>query len=1437
MNQQPDADAPTLPPCQPGATFDFTPADPNATIAPNTAAPKAETAAIPGYELLGELGRGGMGVVYKARQRSLKRLVALKMVIGGAHSGSESFGRFRAEAEAVAALQHPNIVQVYEVGTAGETPYFSLEYLDGGSLDKKLAGTPLPPREAAELVRTLARAVQHAHDHGIVHRDLKPANVLLSGARSQESGVGNPGSEPTPDTWLLTPKVTDFGLAKQMNSDSGQTRSGAILGTPSYMAPEQAAGDTKTVGPPVDIYALGAILYECLTGRPPFRAPTPLDTVLQVMNEEPVPPTKLQAKTPRDLETVCLKCLHKKPERRYASASELGDDLQRYLDGDPIRARPASWPERVRSWRKRNPRAFRLALGMFFATVAVNSLILKGRHDSERYARKLEAEQKATATARDTAEEAKGRAEAAERVVQADKDAAVARLYATSIDLAYREWNDNNVIRAEQLLNECPPKLRGWEWDFVKGLCRQDVLRLAGHHAAIEQLRIAPDGRTAVSSATDGMCLWDMAAGRETGTLPYSGPIAVSLDGTRLAVNRGGRLLLLGLPDGRTLQSTIIDRALVTALAFAPDGNVHVVTQDGGFYRWTLADNTATRAPKSAAFDWTNQRDYRRPTFSRDAAFVAAGRFAGGTVTVWEFATGATKWEFAGHASHSTQTAFAPDGKHLASAGADGQVILWDLVAGKELRRLKGHGGEVRCVAFSRDGARVASGSEDLTVRLWDATTGDRLLTFRGHTAEVQAVAFAPDGKRLVSAGADRVVRVWDAEETVHRGRGNLILELRSRGLGDRRPAASEGGQTYYGQLNPDVSFALAPDGRSAVTAGPPDVMLWDLRGRRMQRTATVSLADGVAVAFTPDGKTLATVAATPNRPTEVAIRDAADLKVIRRMSGPACARAVAAFSPDGTRLTVGFQPAGEAVRGEVLTWEVATGREAGQLPRLAAGFGLNGIAYTPDGRELVVGGVAGVAVWPAGSAAPRIQFEVPAGSNAVAVSRDGRIATAGADAAVRFWSPADGAAAGTLEGHVGAVASVAFSPDGTRLASCGADMAVKVWDVASGRELLTLRDHRRPATQVGWSGDGSVVASCAADGALRVWEARRTAAAGSGEWPMLFADRFDRGELGPAWDAGRYRWAVESGGAVGTLRETDADGFKYNAAFLQLRAAELPTTFDLRYDVRIETPMATVAILADGRTDQSLRPVLNGRPSNNAPPAGASLLLMAGTSRTTLVGVPRTKFAFAPGRTYRVRLVREPKHLTVEVDGTEVLAERVPEFDAPGLTLQGCFGGVGDRVHFANVELRAPAAAVRERQVRSRVEQLFDQRLLKEAVAEELAADATLDAADRQAVTVALGRLTENVDKLATAVATVVREPDRSRAEYRLALRQAEVASARTPENWKYALALGLARYRVGEHAAAFEQIEKAIAMARHQDGAALPGPYAALALAARRR
>ncbi len=354
---------------------------------------------VPGYQILGELGRGGMGVVYKARQVGLRRMVALKMVLAGAHAGAQQLARFAIEAEAVARLQHPNIVQIYDVGELDGLPYFSLEYVDGPPLDKQLGGKPQEPRFAAQMTETLCRAMHFAHQQGIIHRDLKPANVLMTA-----TGV---------------PKISDFGLAKRLEEgDSGQTKTGTIMGTPSYMSPEQARGEVKGLGPLSDQYTIGAILYELLTGRPPFLGNTPMDTVMQVIREEPVAPTRLQPEVPKDLETICLKALQKESHKRYASCFEMAEDLHRFLAAQEIQAKPIGDLEKVWRWCKRNPKVASL-----LATVA---LLLVGVAVGSTYAAfTINEKKKEAVAARGLAEEKRLEAEAAKSLAQENEKKAI----------------------------------------------------------------------------------------------------------------------------------------------------------------------------------------------------------------------------------------------------------------------------------------------------------------------------------------------------------------------------------------------------------------------------------------------------------------------------------------------------------------------------------------------------------------------------------------------------------------------------------------------------------------------------------------------------------------------------------------------------------------------------------------------------------------------------------------------------------------------------------------------------------------------------------------------------------------------------------------------------------------------------------------------------
>ena len=466
--------------------------------------------AIPGYEILGELGRGGMGVVYQARQVRAGRVVALKTVLSGVHAGAEQRARFRTEAEAVARLQHPNIVQVFEVGEHGGLPYFSLEFCPGGSLEKKLAAAPLPPQQAAALVEALARAMHAAHAKGVIHRDLKPANVLFA-----EDG---------------TPKVGDFGLAKMLDED-GRTATGVLLGTPSYMAPEQADGRAREIGPAADVYALGAILYACLAGRPPFKAATSLETVRQVREQEPVSPRSLNRQVPRDLETICLKCLRKEPQRRYESAEALAADLRRWRAGEPIHARRPSVARVAARWVRRHPAA---ASSLAAGAILVAVVTLSSLWYSAQLAHALEGEQQERLRANKNEDQA-GRSEAL-----ADQLA-----YGSDVRLANHLLSTGNIYYLSDLLDRHLPAdgaadRREFTWFYARQFSRPSPpLAPQAHLGRVTSIAFSADGRLAITAGGDGAGarLGD-ARGPLAANLPTCGGNARPLPGRP---NAGGR--------------------------------------------------------------------------------------------------------------------------------------------------------------------------------------------------------------------------------------------------------------------------------------------------------------------------------------------------------------------------------------------------------------------------------------------------------------------------------------------------------------------------------------------------------------------------------------------------------------------------------------------------------------------------------------------------------------------------------------------------------------------------------------------------------------------------------------------------------------------------------------------------------------------------------
>jgi tRNA A-37 threonylcarbamoyl transferase component Bud32 len=489
----PDAEAATLPPAAPPVEATLPPT-------PGTAAAVATAGNFGGYELLAEIARGGMGVVFKARQTSLGRVVALKMILAGQLASAADIARFHSEAEAAANLDHPGIVPIYEVGAHEGKPFFSMKLIEGMSLAKRLEGprTREGQRENVRLLASVARAVHHAHQRGILHRDLKPGNILLDQAGQ--------------------PLVTDFGLAKKVQSDSGMTQTGAIVGTPSYMAPEQAAAK-KGLTVAVDVYSLGAILYEMLTGKPPFAAATPLDTLMQVLDQEPVRPRSLDPQIDRDLETIALKCLEKDPHRRYASAEALAEELDRWLQGEPITARPATRRERLRKWVRRRPAQAALLLMSLIAVVGISWNWYQAR------------------TALRDAEDS---------------------LYVNRVSLAQKEIQAGNEGTARTLLDVCPSPKRGWEWHYLTRLIHQEERTYFPSSQVLPDLAVFPEGRRVlVQGAARPPCIIDLDTGTVVREYPEAGwahALALRADGKQAVFGGMGTLTVVETETGGLLQ-------------------------------------------------------------------------------------------------------------------------------------------------------------------------------------------------------------------------------------------------------------------------------------------------------------------------------------------------------------------------------------------------------------------------------------------------------------------------------------------------------------------------------------------------------------------------------------------------------------------------------------------------------------------------------------------------------------------------------------------------------------------------------------------------------------------------------------------------------------------------------------------------------------------
>lgn len=1007
--------------------------------------------AVGAYDLIREIGRGGRGAVFAARDRRDGRAVAVKLLLTGEYSTPDDLALFQHEAAVLARLNHPNLTRIYEAGLADGRPYLALEYIDGPPL-ARVTEAFRTPTDAASLVETLARAIHYAHLQGVVHRDLKPSNILLQRAMGQGpagSDTGDSGSVPTthPSPLTAEPKVSDFGLARVLDASNHRTRTGHIVGTLAYMAPEQAAGTAHRAGPAADVYALGAVLYELLTGHSPF-GPDPTAATLQRILYEPPPGLRrLTPAVPRDLETIALKCLEKNPDNRYATALVLADDLRQFLVGKPIAAQRVGRAETLRRWVARRPAPAGLIAVVLLAAVG---LVAGGLYHNARLRAALsdsEDLQRQTAVALAEADSLR-----ADTRRQLDDTRRV--LFAHQLAQLPALWL-REPIRARQLLGDektCPPELRDFTWHYFQNQCELGERSYeAAHPGGTRAVAFLLDGRL-VSGGADGKLRYWPAPSSQRKPGPtvaaHSKPVTgVVVCGERIVATSGqDRTVKVWEIEKPKPLRTITVPAAVNGLSVdrlnhrlagaCGDGVVRVWDRESGR---EVAALTASTDPVTSV------------AFGDEGRLIAAGA-KDGSVRLWDLTSRTAKVLGPEHTGTVVGLAFAPDGKFVVSTTERGEVRVNEILTGAA-RDLRGHLMPVRGAVVSPDSERILTGGEDTYLKVWDTATGQELTNLMRR--DVSAAAWSPDG-RWVAAGsrdgrlcvyrlptfppaavyrqptnvgvlaalpgggivtADRVgeVRVWSSAGATPVAR----LVVRPHDSGPVRPQAVLGGGA--------PALAVSPDGPTvAVGAGGGEVVLWDANRRTETGRWTGHDGNVAAVAFRPGGRVLATGGVD----ARVRLWDAGTQKPVRTLEGHARGILTLAWSADGKWLASGSED------NTVRLWDADTGR----LERELKGHTMwvLSVAFSPDGRTLASG------------------------------SRD---------RTVRLWDLAGGQPPVVLSGYTNWVYSVEFSPDGRTMATASGHYSidtpgeVKLCDPGAGYVRAILTNVHAP---VAFSRDGT---------------------------------------------------------------------------------------------------------------------------------------------------------------------------------------------------------------------------------------------------------------------------------------------------------------------------------------------------------------------------